>query len=260
MSTIAAVKDVFQILFWIIAGTLAVLTYQKAQRTIFQPAKNEVFKLQVQRLQEILKFLDFRSAIDAWKKSGIRECTIATMEESFISFAGIFHQCEIAQPECDRELPVGMIVSPTSKRLLFVKVSGPANTFESSETQKKQMSPAKQWKSFEIEHFNIFPTFFNFSEQLRAFSSDPILQRSIVAKLELLINSLNESALAAISEVNVISKGFSKHYSSIDDLQLADLTWTHNEFSDRGALLFNSYLTLKAEIREYLRTDELFIV
>lgn len=41
------IADLVQIFFWLVIGVLTVLTYLQARRTVFQPLKTEVFKLQL---------------------------------------------------------------------------------------------------------------------------------------------------------------------------------------------------------------------
>lgn len=45
--------DVVQIIFWIIVGTLSILTFIQARKTLFQPIKTEVFKLQLAALTRL---------------------------------------------------------------------------------------------------------------------------------------------------------------------------------------------------------------
>jgi hypothetical protein len=54
MNYLDLVKDITQIVFWAVAATVAVLTYRQARRTILQPIRTEVFKLQLQAMSEIM--------------------------------------------------------------------------------------------------------------------------------------------------------------------------------------------------------------
>ena len=53
MEYIALTKDIVQIVFWAIAGVVAILTYLHARRTILQPIKTEVFKAQLKAMSGI---------------------------------------------------------------------------------------------------------------------------------------------------------------------------------------------------------------
>lgn len=77
MEYVEVVKVFAQIMFWGVASTVTVLTYLQARRTVLQPIRTEVFKVQLKSMSEIMgmflgngeialrdKF-DFRSLFDA---------------------------------------------------------------------------------------------------------------------------------------------------------------------------------------------------
>lgn len=45
---------VVQIIFWVIAGVVAVLTYRHARQTVLQPIRTEVFKAQLAAMSQIM--------------------------------------------------------------------------------------------------------------------------------------------------------------------------------------------------------------
>ncbi|WP_414831737.1 hypothetical protein [Afifella sp. YEN Y35] len=82
-AAVAIVKDFVQIIFWCVAGVLAVLSYRQARKSIFQPAKNEVFKIQIKEIQDIMKKLDWKSSIEDWEKSGLRDSSDMSLYNIF---------------------------------------------------------------------------------------------------------------------------------------------------------------------------------
>lgn len=61
---VSIVRDIFQILFFVIVGLVTLLTYLKAKRTLFQPIKTEVFKEQIKVFSDILSFFRGKKEID----------------------------------------------------------------------------------------------------------------------------------------------------------------------------------------------------
>ena len=49
----SSVASAVQILFWLVVATITVLTFLQARKTLFQPQRTEVFKLQVALLAEL---------------------------------------------------------------------------------------------------------------------------------------------------------------------------------------------------------------
>jgi hypothetical protein len=61
---IDTVKDTMQVFFFIVAGTVTVLSYRQAKKTLFTPIKTEVFKMQVKAFEEILAFFQNKTESD----------------------------------------------------------------------------------------------------------------------------------------------------------------------------------------------------
>ena len=56
--SIEDVKNIFNILFWLTAGVLSILTYLKAKDTVLQPIRTEVVKKQVQIFADVIKKIE----------------------------------------------------------------------------------------------------------------------------------------------------------------------------------------------------------
>lgn len=54
MDYLTVTRDVVQIAFWLLAGTVAILTYRQARRTVLQPIRTEVFKEQLKIMSETM--------------------------------------------------------------------------------------------------------------------------------------------------------------------------------------------------------------
>lgn len=63
MDYLVVLKDVVQIVFWLLAGVLAVLTYRQARRTVLQPIRTEVFKEQLKVMSEVMSLFVGKSEI-----------------------------------------------------------------------------------------------------------------------------------------------------------------------------------------------------
>ena len=51
-----SVREAIQAMFFIVVGTVTVLTYLKAKRTLLQPIRTEIFKEQIKTFAELLGF------------------------------------------------------------------------------------------------------------------------------------------------------------------------------------------------------------
>ena len=67
---LAPTKDIVQTLFYLIVAIVTILTYRRARRTILQPLRNEVFKLQLHEMAALLKITAGRDELDLYDYFG----------------------------------------------------------------------------------------------------------------------------------------------------------------------------------------------
>lgn len=246
-------KDIVQILFWVVAALIAWLSYGQAKKSIFQPAKNEVFKVQIDTLQSLLKKLNWRSSIEAWHASGLDASAQISLGSEFKRFAKDQFDAEIASEAEEKLVSVGMIVSPDAS--IFRLVKGPADQAEDEDDFDRE---AFSWESYNWKTFAVSSQFQQVTDLIDNALSDPVLPLSVISKMELLRDELHKSAMRAAEDFEQAVREFPRHYPSTESLEGADLTWAHNMRKERGEELFNVIVELKKAIREYLRSDELF--
>lgn len=245
-------KDIVQISFWAIGALLAVLSYRHAKVSIFQPAKNEVFKVQIAALQSLLKELNWKSTVESWGKSGLESSAQISLNRYFKNYAKDQHDTEISS-DLDKSLvSVGGIVSPNATGFRLIK--GPADemedggAFDADETS---------WSDFNWEVFDISIDFQSLSDKIESALNDPVLPSTILSEIEQFHEELQKSAMRAAKDVEKAVRQFPRHYPTRESLNGANLTWAHNLREERGEKLFEALNALKKSVREYLQSDEL---
>lgn len=58
------ISEISQVIFWLGTPVIAFITYRQAKKTIFSGARGEVFKKQMEEINEILEFLDEKQNFD----------------------------------------------------------------------------------------------------------------------------------------------------------------------------------------------------
>jgi hypothetical protein len=245
-------KDGVQILFWMIGAVLAVLSYRHAKVSIFQPAKNEVFKVQIAELQSLLKELDWKSSVEAWSKSGLASSAQISLNRNFKVYAKDQHDAEIASGIDKKLVAVGGMVSPNATG--FRLIQGPADeaheydTFNATETS---------WSDFDWDIFDISEDFQRLNDRIESALNDPVMPSKIIIKIEKFRDELGKSAIRAAEDLEKAVRQFPRHYPTRESLEGADLTWAHNMREERGEDLFQALNDLKKSVRDYLQSDEL---
>lgn len=252
MTAIAIIKDISQIVFWAVGAVIAILSFRQAKKSIFQPAKNEVFKVQIASIQSLLKELNWKSSLEAWQDSGLDTSAEITLGRAFESFALHQHGTKIMSDRLNSLVSVGGIISPEAKGFRLIK--GPADEVDSED---KSLDWPPIWSDFTWETFSISERLDNLINILGYAASDPVLPRSVISSIEALLKEIHESAIRAAKDVESAVREFPRHYPSQLTLKSADLTWAHNMREERGVKIFAKLNELRKATRDYLRSDML---
>lgn len=246
------VKDVAQILFWLLAASIAWLSYRQAKRSIFQPAKNEVFKAQIETLKTLLNSLNWKSSGEAWHESGLYDSSQLSLNSAFRQFAKEQFGADIQQVTEIQSVAVGLIVSPDAKGFELVK--GPADDVdERIGSDTKSLS----WEEYNWEVFEVSSQQQKISDLIEDALSNPVLPSTIIERIEKLGEELHASAVRAAEDIERTAREFPRHYTSVESLDGANLTWASNMREERGDGLFEALLEVKQAIRAYLKSDDI---
>lgn len=245
-------KDIVQILFWGVGAFLAVLSYQHAKVSIFQPAKNEVFKVQIAVLQSLLKELNWKSSIESWDKSGLGTSAQISLNGYFKRYAKDQHDAEMSSEVEKNLVAVGGIFSPSAKGFQLVK--GPADEVENDSALDVDET---SWSEFKWDIFEISTEFQSLSDKIEGALNDPVLPSMILSEIENFREELHKSAMRAAEDVEKAVRQFPRHYPTKESLNGATLTWAHNLREERGEKLLEALNVLKKSVRKYLQSDEL---
>lgn len=115
---------IIQSIFWTIAATVGILSYMQARKTIFQPAKNEVFKVQINDLKKILSDLNWISQSECINKSGLDESIKLNINIIFFDYIKHNFKTDLDISKGPYKFAVGgAIIDPSALKL----IEGPAD-------------------------------------------------------------------------------------------------------------------------------------
>ncbi|OIS63054.1 hypothetical protein A4A36_20925 [Bacillus subtilis] len=89
------IKNIFNTLFFITTGTVAILTFRQARKTVLQPLRTEVFKEQIKIMGEILELFNGKSQIDLRNDLDFRRIFEGNCLRMFDSFAKYFFNVKV---------------------------------------------------------------------------------------------------------------------------------------------------------------------
>jgi hypothetical protein len=250
-------SGVVQILFWITAGTLAVLTYRQARKSLFQPLRVEVFKYQVELLTqvnallalkqetELRQFFDF-DAVLAWNSRVLMEAYAWT------TFT--------AQPppgggvlDSNREVLIGALISlPLDEYVELVAAPEAGN-----ENKKPREEPTKaEWSDYRHGAIHITRNYSDAVSTVEALIRNPLLPEGLRPLLEELLEAVSANILAVGTAMDEVASQLPISYPSLAAVQSSELSWVQNTWNSKATTLEPIADRIVQWARSYLQTDD----
>jgi hypothetical protein len=209
--------DVFQILFWICVASVTVLSYIQARKSLFQPIKTELFKVQVAEFKEIMKIfssdeiaLRGRCDFDA-----ILNANITKMYDDYVKLSLGFI-IEDERSYNTKDYPMSII--PIEK---LVRVESYIKEDEGGEKIFKETA----WSDYDYHELKVSRKYVDFKKELEDFTVNPILPSRLIDLIDDYLELCHENLILIGKAVNAAVPLMSDYYKTVEDVKRAEFYW-----------------------------------
>ena len=186
VSHLETIKDIFWILFTLTTTVIAVLTYQRAKKTLLQPLRSEVIKRQTDTLVQLLDFLDGKDTeiYELIDYAGIIYCNLYMFAEACGFFTEVKDMEDEQFKQTMQDHIEGFIITKKDSSLAS---TAPHSPFEyphrQSEKEKEQKQQERRvlYKNgvFDNEHLLLTKEFQQYKKEMDDFAHSPFVPSKI---------------------------------------------------------------------------------
>ncbi len=260
-SAISIFKDFVNILFFIIIGILAILSYLQARKTLFTPIKTETFKLQLQIFEDILLYFDQHDPADLDDSFDFQKILNLNAELLLLDYVNNFFpgqwDTKEQRDKIIRENPYAEISLEYS--VDFVLIDSHVNN-EEDKSKPLLTNPAvilAKWQKYEYGVIHYSEKCKQQFERLKKFRTSPL----VPAKLKKLILDLESEADENLecmrSVLTDAAKEFPEKYPSLEEVKTSQFFWINNRYIDKRYLMDESAGKILDFINNYLNIEGL---
>lgn len=213
-------KDLVNILFWIIASVVAILTYYNAKKTIFSPIKTEVFKIQLVLLNNVLEVFQNKHEIDYINSISYDEilyCNCLHMIESYGKFFFKENCPEINNYPKEKIAHIRYTQEAANKYLRHVGHIKEDLMSKHSE-QIDHAQPDTIWNDYKHDILIIPNNHEEYMQKINQFINSPIMPDKIRKEIILFHNAAEENVLLIGEVISNYYKEMPKLYKTPHDL------------------------------------------
>lgn len=160
IETLDYIVRTIEALFYVLTGTVALLTYLGARKTILQPIKTEIFRNQVEVFTSIMKLFNGKSEYEIRQAFGFKEMLRANILSLLDDYAQVFFDINIdpdKRPYNKRDCPRSMITPEFAERYLVAPTVSVESEIEGE--VHPAISKEEFWNNYIMEKFvSQFPT------------------------------------------------------------------------------------------------------
>ncbi|MGC5388762.1 hypothetical protein ACPXCJ_30115 [Micromonospora chalcea] len=250
-------KDLAQVGFWVVGGSVAILTYRQAKRTVLQPLKTEVFKRQIEDAGAVLSLFAGKGEVALRQTFDFRTIigvNITWMYDAYARYAFGMKLSDEARAELEELCPT-LIIPIDSFHARFERVVGHLgeSSFASSANARNE-EKASEWK-YHGEPLGISKEFTANVDKLREVRDNPLLPEAIGRNLDRYVEVAEENLDIIRSVIARLAPEMPHRYPNLEAYYKNSFAWIEAAINDEFRHLEPSAAEVIRACRAYFDAD-----
>ncbi|ELI7901833.1 hypothetical protein RSE72_002784 [Yersinia enterocolitica] len=252
----ALTKDIINIIFFIIAGTVTILSFIQAKKTVFSPIKTEVFKLQLGVFNEIINNFQKKGISELEDDIDIQKILFVNTEAIKLIYIKQFYPEKIVTINKIHEI---LKANHVGMRIDFEKMKGKIKpvSFNNYNIENEQEDTLLNWSEFEPEAILLTQKHLNYINILSEYQNSPL----IPSKLKLILKNYENSANSCINNIAEALTKAGRHIGeekrSFETIVNMDCNWIINIYNSNRVDLEDEAKKILNYISDYFETEKI---
>jgi hypothetical protein len=263
MNIIKSITDIISSAFFLTTGTVAVITYISAKKTILQPIKTQVFKKQVEAFSEIMELFNGKSEFELRNLFGFDKIIKANAIKLLDEYAELFFDVKINRenrPYNNSDCPIIVISKEYAEKYLEL-ADDPITKKQSEDSEKENkadpMTRAIIWKNYKYGIVSIPKENVEAMKKIELIIKSPFLTQKSVEHLMKIKEIVNKNTYKMIDILTNISQELPERYPNFDKMKVASISWIENRYNSEFISLDDCCDQLTDYLRSYLKSDSI---
>lgn len=254
-------KNVAQVLFWIAIGTVAILGYLGAKKTILQPIRTEIFKVHLKEMRTILSMFVGKGEIELRQTYAFDKLLMANMFMMYDEYVKTFFDVEMdreKRPYCSSECPSSIFTQEGMDKHVRLLDDHVQKEFpDPSEQKKDPRVRAALWAEYEQYNLCIPKEFSEQERKMQDLVDNPLLSSECVDLLTEYTKTVHENAERLRKLLTECAKEMPTKYPSFDTLKSGAFGWIKTRFNNEFCHLKPKAEAIIAFVRSCYNVDNL---
>lgn len=248
----ATVADVFQIAFWVVVGTIAVLTYRQARKTILQPLRTEVFKLQLEQMREVMSLFVGRDLDD---DAHLKKLFDASAWLLIDSYAATFFPVTLDRDSRPYSGIRTYLMKPEDLALSEDHLE-PDRSDIDKRRDSARLKKRENWPEGAIFGIPIPDETLQYQEKIRSVLQSPLIPTVYAKLLEDYLAAIDKNVSITGRVMEWAAPQLPDRYPTVEEVRIARVEWIHAHWLPKLESLDSHAERVTSFAREYFKADE----
>jgi hypothetical protein len=248
---------IIQSIFWITVGVVTVLTFLHAKRTVLQPMRTEVYKLQIEVMSKVIKLFVGRNKVDLMNHFAFDHTVRAATELLFDDYARIRFEMTVDKEKVAyrKDLCPELRIALEAFQLDSGRFALPSYQEDAGSTSTKRLT----WSEYKYHVLPISAGHTAAVREIKELLSDPLLPSECAVLLEKFLKTVDVN-LERLQDVLVETvPRMTELYPDRESIARASIDWIHNEWNTRTVDVESIASEIIEFARNYFASDELAV-
>jgi len=229
-------KDVAQVIFWVTLGTISILTYRRAKKTILQPIRTEIFKVQLEEMRTILSMFVGKGEIELRHEFGLDKLFRANTLLMYDNYASTFFDIKVDREErlySHDKCPSSLITEEGMTQ--YFKLADSYSREDKSASEEKESDPrvrAALWAGYTHYALCIPREFTEQEKEIQNLLENPLLPSECVTLLNQYTETIHKNIELTRKILTEGAKEMPDKYPSLEELKNSSFDWLDHRFAD----------------------------
>ena len=260
---IQAVVSIVEAIFYIVTGSIALLTFLIARRTVLQPIKTEVFKKQIDIATDIMNLFNGKNELDIRKAFGFDLMEHANICNMLDTYAQFFFDIKIdgSKRPYNKDACPCSIVSSYFMEHYFEPVLSPGEEIVHENIEPEDgpetISKEEKWKSYTYGIICQPRKTTCMLDQLDEIMKSPFLPHKAVQLLAEIKETVHRNSIKLGEVLTEVSQQLPIFYPDLESMKTANMSWISQKYAEEFIPMEKSCNDLTEYLREYFHVESI---
>lgn len=232
--SLPVIRDLCQVLFFLVVSAVTILTYMKAKKTLLQPLKTEVFKIQLSEFSRILAMFHGKDEFHLRENIGFRLLLQVNADVMYDEYKHCFFgvKADPAKMARIREIcPLTRIIGgvPASS-IRVLKRSKIEEDAKPAREAPAPADPAIAWANYRHTIIYVPAACAQTLNALNRLVAAPLMPSECIKKLQSYAEQVDKIPDILADLLTRLAADMPKRYLTLDDLNMSTTEWINHEY------------------------------